>query len=108
MQVNGSLQATTVSTLSDIRIKSNVQPLSPDMTVDALRPVTYFNNQTQRPDMGLIAHEVQAVYPMLVTGSSDSDTMQSINYQGLIPVLIQEIQQLKRDIQQLKETVRPL
>jgi hypothetical protein len=53
-----------------------------------LKPVKYFNKQTKREDMGLVAHELQEVFPFLVNGEKDGKDYQSVNYNGLIPVLI--------------------
>jgi hypothetical protein len=71
--------------------------------VDSLKPVTYFNKKTEKQDIGLIAHEVQEKYPCLVNGEKDGEDYQSINYAGLIPILIKEIQDLKKEIKSLKE-----
>jgi hypothetical protein len=47
-------------------------------------------------DMGFLAHELQEVFPFLVTGEKDGDKIQSINYNGLLAVLVKEIQELKQ------------
>ena len=52
--------------------------------------------------IGFIAHELQEHYPELVTGEKDGENMQSINYIGLIPILVKEIQDLKKRIAQLE------
>jgi hypothetical protein len=46
--------------------------------------------------MGLIAHELQEEFPFLVTGEKDGDEHQSVNYNGLIALLIKEVQELKK------------
>jgi hypothetical protein len=56
--------------------------------------------------MGLIAHELQEVFPFLVHGEKDGKDYQSINYTGLIPLLINEIQNLKKEIQILKGEIK--
>ena len=56
-------------------------------------------------EIGLIAHELQEVYPFLVTGEKDREEMQTVNYTGLISVLIKEIQDLKKDVAQLKQQI---
>ena len=65
--------------------------------------------------MGFIAHDVQREYPFLVSGEKDGDKLQSLNYIGLIPLLVQEIKDLKDivkrqngDIQRLREEVDEL
>jgi hypothetical protein len=45
---------------------------------------------------------LQEYYPELVTGVKDGPESQSVNYIGLIPVLINEIKNLKNDVQNLK------
>ena len=68
-----------------------------------MRPVTYNNTQLKKQDIGLIAHELQEVYPELVTGEKDGEEMQSVNYIGLIPILINEIKMLKKELSDLKK-----
>jgi hypothetical protein len=58
---------------------------------------------SNRQDMGFLAHEVQEIYPFLVEGVKDGDTTQSMNYQGLIAVLVKEIQYLKKRVAILEE-----
>ena len=69
-----------------------------DVSVDALRPIQYTNTLTGCKDIGLLAHELQSVYPWLVMGEKDGNDMQHVNYMGLIGLLIHEVQGLKRKI----------
>jgi len=87
---------------SDYRIKENVKALDNKFKVDYLKPITYVNKQTKRQDIGLLAHELQYYYPELVTGVKDGDDIQTVNYIGLIPILINEIQNLKIEVNSLK------
>jgi hypothetical protein len=80
---------------SDYRIKENIKSLDNQFNVDYLNPVTYVNKQTKKQDIGLIAHELQEFYPELVNGEKDGSEVQTVNYIGLIPVLINEIKNLK-------------
>jgi hypothetical protein len=88
---------------SDYRIKENVIKLNTNFTVDSLIPVTYKNLRTKRQDIGLIAHELQEYYPELVNGIKDGTEMQSVNYIGLIPILIKEIQDLKTRVNLIED-----
>ena len=103
--LTGAVSGTSFSTTSDYRIKTDVISLSDSFTIDNLNPITYFNLNTKKQDIGLIAHEVQEWYPCLVNGEKDGDTMQSVNYTGLIPVLIKEIQMLKERIKTIEEKI---
>jgi hypothetical protein len=87
---------------SDYRIKENIETLDSRYTIENLRPVTYINKISGNRDIGLIAHELQEIYPELVTGDKDGPENQSVNYNGLIGILIKEIKDLKEEIKELK------
>ena len=93
-----SISASSFSTTSDYRIKENVTELNENYSVDNLRPVEYENKITNKQSLGFIAHEVQEQYPFLVTGEKDGKENQSINYQEIIPILVKEIQDLKKRV----------
>jgi hypothetical protein len=101
----GTVSAASYNTTSDYRIKENAVTLDETFSVDKLRPVTYKNLNSGKQDIGLIAHELQEVYPFLVTGEKDGPEMQTVNYTGLIGVLIKEIKDLKHDVAQLKQQI---
>jgi hypothetical protein len=63
--------------------------------VDVLRPIAYTNSRAGKQDIGFIAHEVGEHYPYLVNGEKDGENMQSLNYIGIIGILVKEIQELK-------------
>jgi hypothetical protein len=68
--------------------------------VDRLQPKTYFNEQTKKTEIGFLAHEVQEHYPFLVQGAKDDpDAHQTLNYQGIIGILVKEIQELKARVE---------
>jgi hypothetical protein len=72
-------------------------------TVDNLRPVKYLQTLLNKQQYGLIAHELQKYYPELVMGEKDGDDLQRVNYTGLIAILINEINRLKRDFTELEK-----
>ena len=96
--IGGSCYAVNFISSSDYRIKDHVKNLDDEVNVDKLRPVTYINKNTQKQDIGFIAHEVQEDFPYLVSGEKDGEQMQSLNYIGLIGVLVKEIQELKKRV----------
>jgi hypothetical protein len=93
---SGNITASSYNATSDYRIKDDIKLLNKYYTIDNLKPVTYFNKKTIKKDIGLIAHELQEIYPELVNGEKDGENYQSVNYIGLIPILINEIQMLKK------------
>jgi hypothetical protein len=97
LTANNTVKAQSFIINSDYRIKEKVTSLDETFHVDYLNPVTYINKQTQKVDIGLIAHELQEHYPELVFGVKDGPEIQSVNYIGLIPILINEIKNLKNN-----------
>ncbi|MAB30631.1 MAG: hypothetical protein CMP78_03475 [Formosa sp.] len=53
--------------------------------------------------IGLLAQDVQKVLPELVKESDDKQGTLSVNYQGLIPVLINAIKEQQEQIDELKQ-----
>jgi hypothetical protein len=93
---------------SDYRIKEVTNKLEDisDCVVDNLNPVKYLNKQNGRMEMGFLAHEVQKEFPFLVTGTKDGEEIQTLNYIGLIGVLVKEVKELKKEIAELKSEHR--
>jgi cytoskeletal protein CcmA (bactofilin family) len=103
LMVGGNVTAISFNAASDYRIKENIKPLSKEITVDGLKPIQYFNTRAQKLDIGFLAHEVQEDFPYLVTGSKDGGDLQTLNYIGLMGVLVKEIQELKAKVAALEE-----
>jgi hypothetical protein len=107
VKIHGGATATSFNATSDYRVKENVQTISGEIyTVDNLRPVSYILNDTQEPHIGFIAHELQEHVPTAVKGEKDGEEMQSVNYSELIPILVKEIQDLKKEVRMLKERIK--
>jgi len=105
LDVNGPVNATSYNAASDYRIKENVVPISDtSYNIDNIRPVTYTNTKMEKQDFGVIAHELQEQMPFLVTGEKDGEHHQSVNYNGLIGLLLNEVQQLKKRVQELEQS----
>jgi hypothetical protein len=101
LDVSGSIQAVAFNTLSDRRVKGEFQPIP--YRVEDLKPCTYINNQTRLQDIGFIAHELQETIPLLVEGEKDGEDLQSINYNGIVSLLIKEVKDLKNQIRRLEK-----
>ena len=56
--------------------------------------------------MGVLAQEIKEVFPELV--SKDDNEMLAVNYQGLVPVLINALKDQQNEIDELKEMVQSL
>ena len=107
LTVTGTATATSFTSTSDYRAKKEISPLLlEEYSIDKLNPVKFKYINTNEDSIGLIAHEIQEHYPFLVEGEKDGEKMQSVNYMGLIGVLIKEVQELKNEIKREKEYIK--
>lgn len=100
----------TINT-SDRRLKDNIQPLSGSLkTVLDLNPVsfTWKNQSYGTKHIGLIAQEVIPLIPEVVVTGDDPDKTLGINYAGIVPVLINAIQEQQKQIDELRSLVNKL
>ena len=58
------------------------------------------NDIEQKQKIGLLAQEVQKVFPELV--SEDNNGMLAVNYQALVPVLINALKELESETSSLE------
>jgi hypothetical protein len=104
LTVGGTITCPVTTIQSDYRLKTDVVSLDEVASagVDGLRPLQYVNTTTGRGDIGFFAHEVAELYPFLVHGDKDaSGEFQSLNYTGLIGILVKEVQALKATVASL-------
>ena len=87
---------------SDIRYKKNIQPLQNSLSkVLLLNGVSYYfkkeefkdKNFTNDKQVGLIAQEVEKIFPELV--QTDAQGFKSIDYAKLTPVLVEAVKELQ-------------
>jgi hypothetical protein len=96
LHVVGDIYTTGTYQGSDLRLKRNVQNLGYGLdAVMRLRPVSYEwkDRPTGPATFGLIAQEVATIMPELVGKSQDEAGMLSLNYVGLVPVLVKAVQE---------------
>jgi len=95
------------TTTSSKRFKNTINDITPEKSskLHQLRVVDFFyNDDTDHlyPQNGLIAEEVEQVYPELICHESDGITPQTIYYHLLWPLLLKEIQILKTKIEEIE------
>ncbi len=95
---------------SDARLKRDIQPTMYALeTVKALQPVSFsFFDERYGPGthLGFLAQDVQSLVPELV--SENSDGYLRVEYDGLIPVLVNAIQELQAEVDSLRSEVMAL
>ena len=95
----GRLSATIVNSLSDEKLKKDISTIDNALDkVKQLRGVDYTWKQSEEKSKGVIAQELQEVFPELV---SESGSGLSVNYNGIIGVLIEAIKEQQKQIDKL-------
>ena len=90
----------TVTETSDIAYKSDIEPIT--NTLDKLQQITgykYKLDNASIDSMGVIAQDVEKVFPELVHGNEGSKTLQ---YSGLIGVLVEAVKDLSAKVKKLE------
>ena len=96
-----------VTISSDARLKSNITSLGATLSkLLLIDGKSYTMNKSGKEKIGILAQDVQKVFPELVIEGSDE--MLSVNYQGLVPVLINAIKEQEDKISRLENLVEKL
>jgi len=87
-----------IAVTSDRRLKSNIRSVS-DRASDLLQlgGYTYNRKSSEASEIGLIAQEVEEYFPELVIENDEG--YKTVNYDGLIPVLIEALKEEKANNQ---------
>ena len=99
--------ATAYYYISDISFKENVNPIKDALgKVSQMNGVSFDWKATGEPSIGLIAQEVEKVFPELV--STDDQGFKSIDYGRLTAPLIEAVKQQQEQIDELKAEIAEL
>jgi hypothetical protein len=110
--VLGSLWVNGTTYASDRRFKKNIKPTTNSLAkLTQLQGVSYDmntndfqkNNFKTSTDIGLIAQDVQKIFPEVV---SEKDGYLGIDYGKLVPVLIESIKEQQKQIEELRVMVK--
>jgi len=95
---------------SDRNLKKNIQPLSGFqslLNLERLQGVSFDWKSNGQPDLGLVAQDVQKVYPELVSNNGVNGTL-AVNYAGFIAPLIETVKLQQREIENLQQQIDEL
>jgi Flp pilus assembly protein TadG len=107
LDVVGDIRATSfIYTSSDASLKKNIATITDPLSkIEKLRGVTFNWKNSNEPSVGLIAQEVEKVFPELV---SDSGGTKSLQYSALVAPLIEAVKEQQREIKTLEARLRAL
>lgn len=101
----GLLATANITETSDIRRKTDIQPLKSSLEkVKQLQGVSYFwktDSLKTKRDMGVIAQEVEKVVPELV--DTDAEGFKSVRYSHMVALLLEAIKEQQKQIDSLKQ-----
>jgi autotransporter adhesin len=92
---------------SDARLKANIVSLGSTLSkLLLIDGKTYTMKKNSKQKIGVLAQDIQKVFPELV--SKDENEMLAVNYQGLVPVLINALKEQHTKISRLEHLVNKL
>ena len=110
LHITGDIEATgdvVAFASSDERLKDNIQPIeNPLEKLSQISGKTFDWNEEKQNiykgrDYGVIAQEIEAVLPELVNTREDTG-YKAVKYDKLVPLLIESIKELQKQIEELK------
>ena len=101
--VTGVTTSTDFNSASDINLKTNIKTIeNPIEKILKINGVTFNWKKDNRLSVGVIAQEIEEVFPELVQGEDPK----TVNYNGLIALLIECIKEQQVEINILKSKLQ--
>jgi len=115
LYVNGSAGGTQAWNASDARLKTNVETIERALEgIEQIRGVSYrwkdgdeeeTKGYDDRTHYGVIAQEVEEVFPDLVDQQGETQAYKHLEYNGLVGILVAAVKELKHQNDELREIV---
>jgi hypothetical protein len=102
LSVAGAVTAVDFNTTSDRRLKENIKTISSAVEkIEKIDGVTFDWKESGKPSAGVIAQNIEEVFPELVIG----EETKTVNYNGLIGVLIEAVKEQQKEIIALRNKI---
>jgi len=103
LQVSGTITCIDVNSTSDVRLKENIHSIKDPLDkIMKINGVGFRWKENKDEAIGVIAQDIEEVIPEVVKNSGDVKT---VNYNGLIGVLIEAVKEQQRQIEELKKQI---
>ena len=100
----GELGATVFNSTSDERLKENIQPIDTGLNIiESLSGKTFSFKGSGEKSSGFIAQEIRKVIPHVV--SAQETGYLSVNYDAVIPYLVEAVKELSQENKKLKAEI---
>lgn len=97
----GTITATILNATSDLNLKQNINPIENGLeTLKKIEGVEFEWKENSQKSIGVIAQQIEQILPELVT---EVDGNRTVNYNGLIGILIEAVKELSEEVEELKK-----
>lgn len=105
LSVAGAVTAVDFNTTSDERLKTNIEVITSAVEkLEKINGVTFEWKESGQQSAGVIAQNIEKVFPELVVG----EETKTVNYNGLIGVLIESVKEQQKEINHLRDEIEKL
>jgi len=111
LDVTGDIEYSgTITDVSDIRLKKDITPLDKSDIINRLGQIDTYSfrmiaDKKGQLEFGVIAQEVEKIFPELVRTEDTAESYKSVNYVGFIAPLIEASKDLKAENDNLKAEI---
>jgi hypothetical protein len=103
----GTVTSPTFNGTSDQNLKKDIRNIGDaERIISEIHGVRYSWKHNDQPSAGVVAQHVECVIPELVT--TNEDGIKSVNYNGLVGVLVEAVKSLQRKELVAKQTIESL
>lgn len=105
LDVNGTITCVDINSTSDIKLKENVKNVEDAIEkISKVNGVSFTWKNNKKNSIGVIAQEIEEIFPELVNDGENK----SVNYNGLIGVLIEGFKEQQNKINLLESEIHKL
>ena len=94
--------STAFNTTSDYRLKEDLRDFKGLDMISKIPVYDFRWINSEKRSHGVLAHELNEIYPEAVEGEKDEKENQCVDYSKIVPLLVKSIQELKAEIELLK------
>ena len=103
LQVSGTITCSDINSTSDIKLKEDIHSIKDPLDkVMKISGVGFRWKENKDEAIGVIAQDIEEIIPEVVKNSGDIKT---VNYNGLIGVLIEAVKEQQHQIEELKKQI---
>jgi len=106
--INPGNTSTTFNTTSDYRLKEDLKDFKGLDMVSKIPVYDFRWINSEKRSYGVLAHELNEIYPEAVEGEKDEKENQCVDYSKIVPLLVKSIQELKAGNDSLKARIETL